>query len=109
MPLLTVLNLPDARLEVLPGQSLLAALHQAGFDWMHACGAKGRCTTCRLQVVSGLDCLSSLTVAELRYRAAGRLGEDERLACQAQLLAGELRGRVPTATHLPHVRYKPEK
>ena len=40
---------------------------------MHACGAKGRCTTCRLQVLAGQENLSPLTAAELRYRAAGRL------------------------------------
>ena len=108
MPLLTILNLPGARVEVLPGQSLLASLQEAGFDCMHACGAKGRCTTCRLQIESGQECLAPLTAAELRYRAAGRLRANERLACQAQLPAGDVQGRVPTATQLPHVHYEPE-
>jgi 2Fe-2S ferredoxin len=72
---------------------------------MHACGAKGRCTTCRLQVCAGLENLSPLTAAELRYGAAGRLRADERLTCQAQLPAGNVTGRVPEATQLPHQRY----
>ncbi len=105
MALLTIENLPGAAVEVLPGATLLAALQAAGHDWMHACGAKGRCTTCRLQVRNGQDCLSTPTEAELRYRAAGRLLPDERLTCQARLPDGEVTGRVPEATQLPHVRY----
>ena len=54
---------------------------------------------------AGAENLSPPTAAELRYRAAGRLLPDERLACQARLPAGEAVGRVPDATQLPHVRY----
>lgn len=109
MPLLTILNLPGAHLEVPAGQSLLTALQGAGYDWLHACGAKGRCTTCRMQIMNGSECLTPLTAAELRYRATGRLHEDERLACQARLPHGAVQGRVPTATQLPHVHYREEK
>ena len=106
MPLLTILNLPGACVEVQANTSLLQALQGAGFDWMHACGAKGRCTTCRLQVRSGMENLTSLTASELRYRAAGRLGSDERLACQARLPSGAAEGRVPVGTQLPHLHYE---
>ena len=105
MALLTIENLPGASIEVPPDTTLLAALQAAGHDWMHACGAKGRCTTCRLEVRTGLENFSALTEAELRYRAAGRLAPTERLACQARLPAGEVTGRVPNATKLPHLRY----
>lgn len=105
MPLLTIENLPGAVLEVSAGTTLLAALHGAGFDWMHACGGRGRCTSCRVQVRAGGACLGPPTAAEVRYRTAGRLAPDERLACQARLPAGEGRGRVPVATQLPHQRY----
>ncbi len=106
MPLLTILNLSGAQVEVAAGQSLLAAVQGVGIDWMHACGAKGRCTTCRIQVTAGLENLASLTAAEQRYRAANRLRDDERLACQARLPAGDVEGRVPTGTQLPHMRYQ---
>ena len=105
MALLTIENLPGAAVRVPAGATLLAALQAAGHDWMHACGAKGRCTTCRLQVLAGLENLSPPTAAELRYRAAGRLLASERLTCQAHLLAGEVVARVPEATQLPHVQY----
>lgn len=106
MPLLTILNLSGARVEVVPNQSLLAALQGVGIDWMHACGAKGRCTTCRIQLTAGLDNLAPLTAAEERYRLAGRLRPDERLTCQARLPAGDVQGRVPAATQLPHLHYQ---
>ena len=105
MTLLTIENLPEAAVDVPAGATLLTALQAAGHDWMHACGAKGRCTTCRLQVRAGMENLSQLSEAELRYRAAGRLLYDERLTCQAKLLTGDVAGRVPEATKLPHVHY----
>jgi 2Fe-2S ferredoxin len=105
MALLTIENLPGGAVEVPAGSTLLAALQAAGHDWMHACGAKGRCTTCRLAVSAGLAYLSAPSPAELRYRAAGRLQAHERLACQARLPEGEVVGQVPEATKLPHVQY----
>ena len=105
MPLLTIENLPGPAIEVPPGATLLAALHRAGHDWRHACGAKGRCTTCRLEVLTGAEHLTPRTEPELRYLAAGRLLPTERLACQVCLPQGEATGRVPDATKLPHVAY----
>ena len=105
MALLTIENLHGAAVNVPADATLLTALQAAGYDWMHACGAKGRCTTCRLQVRAGLENLSPPTAAELRYRAAGRLLPNERLTCQARLPAGEVTGHVPEATKLPHVQY----
>ena len=106
MPLLTIENLPGIPVEVPADATLLAALQAAGHDWMHACGAKGRCTTCRVRMLAGAAHLSPLTAAEERYRAAGRLLPTERLTCQARLPAGDATGRVPEATKLPHVRYR---
>jgi len=103
-----VRNLLGGAVPVPLGTTLLAALQAAGHDWMHACGAKGRCTTCRLIVESGGEVLTPPTAAELRYRAAGRLRENERLTCQTRLESletGQIIVRVPEATKLPHVRY----
>jgi len=105
MPLLTIINLPGPAVAVPAGATLLAAIQRAGHDWRHACGAKGRCTTCRLQVLAGAEHLTPRTEPELRYLAAGRLLAHERLACQVRLPEGEVTGRVPEATKLPHVTY----
>jgi 2Fe-2S ferredoxin len=86
MPLLTIKNLSGPPIEVPLGSTLLSGIHAAGYDWWHACGAKGRCTTCRVQVLVGAEYLAPATEPELRYQAAGRLGLAERLACQAQVL-----------------------
>ncbi|QIL76963.1 2Fe-2S iron-sulfur cluster-binding protein [Hymenobacter sp. HDW8] len=107
MPSLTVQNLSGAVVAVPVGSTLLAALQAAGHDWMHACGGKGRCTTCRLKVLSGVENLTPDTEAELRYRRAGRLLPHERLTCQTRLTQGDLTARVPEPTKLPHVTYSP--
>ena len=85
MPLLTIAGLPGPPLEVPAGRTVLAAIHAAGHAWWHACGAKGRCTTCRVRVLAGAEFLTPPTAPELRYRAAGRLLGTERLACQARV------------------------
>jgi len=73
-------------------------------DWMHACGAKGRCTTCKMIVRTGRENLETLTPAEEKYRSAGDLKENERLACQAKL-TGSISVTVPRAYQLPHLQY----
>ncbi|AYA38895.1 (2Fe-2S)-binding protein [Hymenobacter oligotrophus] len=105
MPTLTVQNLPGGPINVSSGQTLLRAVQDAGHDWMHACGAKGRCTTCRIELISGAENLAPPTAHELRYLNTGRLAPNCRLSCQAQLPQGEVVGRVPDATQLPHVQY----
>ena len=78
---------------------------QAHFvDWMHACGGKGRCTTCRMIILKGAERLGRLTPAEEKYRRAGLLRENERLACQVNV-AGDLTIRVPEDSKLPHLTY----
>ena len=52
-------------------KSVLNAIHNEFIDWMHTCGGKGRCTTCKMRVTGGIDNLSPLSDAELRYRKFG--------------------------------------
>ena len=77
------------------GQSVLEVLQLNHVDWMHACGGKGRCTTCKMTVVSGLENLAQLTVHEKRFREAGLIGKNERLTCQAVLDRGLIEIEVP--------------
>lgn len=104
MPEITVRNLGDLRVNVAAGQTVLAALQAAGQDWMHACGAKGRCTTCRMIVLSGNENLAPDTAAETRFRDNGHLQPNERLTCQVQI-TGPVTCRVPEQTKLPHLVY----
>jgi 2Fe-2S ferredoxin len=105
MPKLTVQNLYNRQVEVASGQTLLQALQAEGIDWMHACGGKGRCTTCRIIVREGLEHFGPLTGSEERYRNNGRLKDNERLTCQCTLESGDATGRVPAQTMLPHLEY----
>ena len=105
MAILKVQNLNGLAVNVLPAQTVLQALQASGTDWMHACGAKGRCTTCRVKVLSGMENLSLETAAELKYRAAERLLPDERLTCQCTVLQNEVTVKVPRQVQLPHLKY----
>jgi 2Fe-2S ferredoxin len=84
--------------------SILSILQGNYIDWMHACGGKGRCTTCKLIVIEGNDQLSPPSAAEMNYRKRGELGVNERLACQTSVL-GTCKIRVPEDTKLPHLTY----
>jgi 2Fe-2S ferredoxin len=84
--------------------SIIKLIHSEGIDWMHACGTKGRCTTCKMIVVKGAEHLSPLTAAEISYRKTGMLLSNERLACQAKT-SGDIVIRVPEEYKLPHLTY----
>ncbi len=83
---------------------LLKLFQEQGIDWMHACGGKGRCTTCKVIVVAGESNFLERTVAEKKYLAEGALRADERLACQAKI-QGDVTVVVPREYQLPHMRY----
>jgi 2Fe-2S ferredoxin len=105
MAKLTVQNLSGLTVNVAAAQTVLHAVQATGTDWMHACGAKGRCTTCRMEVLTGMENLSSETAPEMKYREAGRLKRKERLACQCTVLQGEVLVKVPKPVQLPHQQY----
>lgn len=83
---------------------LLFHFQQNYIDWMHACGGKGRCTTCKCRILNGLENLEPDTPAEERYRLKGDLKENERLSCQAKAF-GDIEISVPEESKLPHVNY----
>ncbi|HTN73706.1 MAG TPA: 2Fe-2S iron-sulfur cluster-binding protein, partial [Pirellulaceae bacterium] len=67
MPKLTIAG--QGQYEVPPGKRLVNALTQdAGVDQLHACGGNARCTTCRVEFVSGEP--ERITVAERDLLAA---------------------------------------
>lgn len=84
--------------------SLLHCLLQNGLDWMHSCGGKGRCTTCKVKVLSGMENFTPVSPAEMRYRGQQLLKSDERLSCQVRL-RGDVHIEVPEECQLPHIVY----
>jgi ferredoxin len=78
MPKLTVEGVGD--FEVSQGKRLVLALEEeAGVDQLHACGGNARCTTCRVEFVSGEP--EKMTKAEHDLLAARGLS-GVRLSCQ---------------------------
>ena len=78
MPILNVEGVGE--FEVPQGKRLVLALVQdAGIDQLHACGGNARCTTCRVEFLSGEP--ERMTVAERDVLAARGL-TGVRLSCQ---------------------------
>lgn len=84
---------------------VIELIHENGTDWMHACGKKGRCTTCKMIVLEGMENLNPLTDQEIAYRTQFRLKDNERLACQSTLRSSNLLIRVAEANKFPHIAY----
>jgi ferredoxin len=78
MPKLTVEGFPTVEVE--SGKRLVLAIEQdAGVDVLHACGGNARCTTCRVEFVSGEP--DRMTAAEKQVLAA-KGASGVRLSCQ---------------------------
>ena len=78
MPKLTVEGF--ATVEVAAGKRLVLAIEQdAHVDVLHACGGNARCTTCRVEFVSGEP--SKMTMAE-KTALAMKGASGVRLSCQ---------------------------
>ncbi|UII22939.1 2Fe-2S iron-sulfur cluster-binding protein [Fulvivirga ligni] len=106
MPKIVIKNLGDKVINTnATDKSVLSILQENYQDWMHACGGKGRCTSCRMIVKEGMSNLSELNIHEQRYREKNALQEDERLTCQSVLQDGEIIIEVPAPTKLPHLTY----
>ncbi len=81
MPTLTVEGFKTVTVE--PGKRLVLAIEQdAGVDVLHACGGNARCTTCRVEFVSGEP--AKMTNAE-KDKLAERGLSGVRLSCQIVL------------------------
>src|SRR5690242_10346356 len=77
MPRLTVEG--SGTYDVAAGKRLVLAIEEAGVDILHACGGNARCTTCRVEFVSGEP--TKMTQAEKQKLAEkGLVGV--RLSCQ---------------------------
>jgi 2Fe-2S ferredoxin len=105
MAVIVIKNLGEKTLEVQDfSKTILQHVQANAIDWMHACGGKGRCTTCKVVVVAGSGNLEPRTKAELLYKGQGLLLETERLACQVRI-TGDVVICVPAENKLPHLKY----
>ncbi|MBU2089872.1 MAG: adenylate/guanylate cyclase domain-containing protein [Alphaproteobacteria bacterium] len=72
------------RLRLSPGMTLLAASRLAGRPHASVCGGRGRCSTCRVRIDSGLDNLPAAEAAEQRVLQRVAAPGGVRLACQSR-------------------------
>lgn len=84
MPTVTVEG--EKSFEAAAGTKLVLAIEDAGIDILHRCGGVSKCTTCRVQVVSGhLAPMGDVERERLAREAS--LGPDIRLSCQVRIEA----------------------
>jgi ferredoxin len=70
--------------EVDSGKKLVLAIEDAGIDILHRCGGNARCTTCRVQILSG-DPGSMGDLEKERLTRDASFGPDIRLSCQVHV------------------------
>lgn len=104
MATVSIDNLRVAPFEIAEGEKLLDALLKNGIDYMHACGGKGRCTTCKVKITWSEFPLPEYNDVEKKYSQIGRIKREERLSCQLQLF-GSISITVPKESQLPHLSY----
>lgn len=105
MPKIVIQNLHNKEIFINnENKNLLDIIHENYIDWMHACGGKGRCTTCKVQVLEGLPNFSEESQAELKYRRMNRLASNERLSCQCQI-NGDIVVKVAPENKFNHIQY----
>jgi adenylate cyclase len=74
---------PDGRTVVAPlGYSVLETSRLAGIPHASVCGGRGRCSTCRVRIVRGLNSLPAASAEELVVLKRVGAAPNVRLACQ---------------------------
>ena len=78
--------LPDNKsFEIGLGQTILDTAIQNGIPHVNACGGEGKCTTCRLLVLDGVENCSPETEKEVNLKAKVHTTDEFRLACQTTI------------------------
>ena len=72
-------------IEIARDQTILEASLCAGIPHFHACGGKGKCTTCRIIVLEGEENLNMANKKESKLRDAIKFPKSMRLACQTRM------------------------
>jgi len=70
--------------EIRPGTTLLEASRIGGIPHASVCGGRGRCSTCRVHVDTGIENLPAASPAETAVLSRIGAGPNVRLACQAR-------------------------
>lgn len=104
MPQIIIDNLASKAIESEDKSKKLLQILLGHTDWMHACGGKGRCTTCKVIVKKGMEYFDPITEAEQRFINLNKLRPDERLSCQVTI-SDDIVVAVAEEYKLPHLKY----
>jgi len=76
----------DIDIEVLEGETLMAAARRIALRWPSVCNGQGNCTACYVKVEEGMDNAGTAHPQEReRLNFAGRRDLSYRLACQLKV------------------------
>lgn len=102
----TVMVEGEKAFQVEAGTKLVLAIEDAGIDILHRCGGVAKCTTCRVQILSGdLAPMGEIELERLAREAS--FGPDIRLSCQVRVesdLSIRVLGRAAAAGLTPGTR-----
>jgi adenylate cyclase len=84
MPSITFVN-DNAHVEVQPRETILEASLRNGIPHVHACGGRAKCSTCKVNVLAGLQYCSPPNEPEQRLTARLGLPDFVRLSCQTRV------------------------
>ncbi|MFK7953957.1 MAG: 2Fe-2S iron-sulfur cluster-binding protein [Ekhidna sp.] len=104
MPNVVITNLQSKSIHCDGKRERLLDILLSETDYMHACGGKGKCTTCKAKIIYGEDHLNPKTESEMLFTKLNKLQMNERLTCQVQV-QGSIEIEVPKETQLPHITY----
>ena len=82
MPKITVLGY--GTFEVEKGRKLVLALEDNGVNILHQCGGRAKCTTCRVEIMSGEFCVET-TTEKNAFSKKGIIDDNLRLSCQVRV------------------------
>ena len=78
--------LPDnKKFETEVGETILQTAMRNGLPHVNACGGEGKCTTCRLLVLDGMDNCTPETEKEKELKEKIHTTDEFRLACQTKI------------------------
>ncbi len=71
------------------GTRLIEISERVGASITYGC-REGECGTCMMKIVSGMEHMSERSMLEDKVLQENMAGRDHRLACQAQVLGGDI-------------------
>tara|TARA_S200000501_G_scaffold175815_1_gene165505 strand:+ start:14130 stop:15464 length:1335 start_codon:yes stop_codon:yes gene_type:complete len=78
--------LPDnKKFDIHEGETILQTASRNGIPHVNACGGEGKCTTCRLLILDGIENCSPETEKEISLKERAHTTEEFRLACQTTI------------------------